>query len=431
MSRSITTLKPGTHRYQRRHEDQDGHNWVVRGLRRADKRHLRETIAEIMSSAPVIDLDSWDCPCGTPVPFVDGAYADGNGLYCDNSCFVEHGQMGQLTRLLENRDGTSGWDDEDPMVAWEYEVMGYEARCGVTHDEYLAEYRRRQADGPILRWDSDEPPAMTEWDDEPECGDPAEMDWDDYDPWYEQELIDWDDEDEFDEGDASAWLPVVPIYDPTGKSGREDAYSIFGGDGFIVEGASFGGRPEGTKTERDEWTVASLARAWDVDTSVMLDYLGDETLGNQAGLTPSSRVPMHVIAEQMERKTFIVTPQGTERSCMWVFGRMLLAHNPRKADAKQRRGQERHESNKRWLRDRWTEHAITDECAYGCKVMVNGLGQTKVVHYSGYGCDKGVTVSAQPVGANTMATPRGSRPYWGPRPGAPRPGNPFTTTGRR
>jgi hypothetical protein len=403
--------------------DWDGENIRPTVVKRVD---IHEGLAEAATTI-VRTPDTWDCPCGTPVEMVDGVFADGLGLYCDQACFSEHGEMAQLTRLLQNRDGSSGWDEE-PMADWEYDLMGYEAKCGVTHDEYLAEHDRRQADGPTLRWTSDEPPAMTDWDDVPEYGDPADV---------------YDEDEDLDEGDASAWCPVVPLYDPTGKSGREDAYSIFGGDGFIVEGGqSFGGRPEGRKTDRDEWTVTSLARAWDVETSVMLSYLRDETLGNQSEVTPSSRVPMHVISDRMERERFWPA-YAVDRTKMWVFSRMLLAHDSRRPDTKQQRGEE--EYGYRLLRQSqdWREVAITDECRFGCKVMRNGLGEIKVVHSSVYGCDhpKALnpwgqkTVVAQPPAprpANTMTTPRGPRPYWGPRPGAPRPGNnPFTTLGRR
>lgn len=224
--------------------------------------------------------------------------------------------------------------------------------------------------------------------------------------------------------DNTAWLPLVTLYDPTGA--REDCYDVFGGDGFIVEGPSYGGRPEGRKQDRDEWTVASLARAWDVETSVMIAMLGDYTLANETGLTASSRVPMHVIAERMEGEVFHGSSETV--TVMQVFSWLLLGYTgkpgsrygARTPDAKQRRGEEEYAYRQERLASQWREVALTSECDHGCKVEVNGLDQSRVVHYSGYGCPM---ASTNPWGEGRLL---GGYPRPITRPGAPRPGrNPF------
>lgn len=367
-----------------------------------------------------------DCACGAEVEVVDGVHADGLGVYCDEECFAEHGGMAQLTKALTAMSTQVEPWGGDVLADWEYDLMGLRDETGVTYEEYVAEFVKRNANEPVVVWSSE-----VDLEHERMLAEEEEQERLRREAEYDAEYGGYPD-------DESAWLPLVTLYDPTGV--YEDCYDVFGGDGFIVEGPSRADRPS-TKTSRDEWTVTSLARAWDVETSIMLAMLQDTALGNQSGLTASSRVPMHVISDQMASTIFGGPTQRYQRSVMWVWNALMMGYTDtpanrrmgtaaRKPDAKRLKGEEEYAYRMGRLAEQWREVALTSECDSGCKVEVNGLDQSRVVHYSGYGCTQATTdpwgepLRARPAG--TMATSRGTRPYWGPRPGAPRPGsNPF------
>lgn len=79
-----------------------------------------------------------------------------------------------------------------------------------------------------------------------------------------------------------------------GPLSLDEAYEVFGGEDFIIEG-QVAREPRARKADRDEWTVARLARAWDCESADMIRAL---CTGGEYVTSASAKVPMHTVVRK-------------------------------------------------------------------------------------------------------------------------------------